>query len=158
MQLMSGLPLVLKWAAWATNIRNEQSDKSWSQCWLLLKVPDSQTWRKASSIVPIPLREADLLAVVRLTSTLEVETAAESLSRNYRTDYDAGTMTSLITAMINARRDLAGRLLEQIAELWATGASPEELITALGNMPYNIAVPVPQSSVHWHSWLFCQSA
>ena len=83
---------------------------------------------------PIPLREADLLAVVRLTSTLEVETAAESLSRNYRTDYDVGMLTSLITAMINARRDLAGRLLEQVAELRATGASSEELITALCNI------------------------
>ena len=83
---------------------------------------------------PIPLREADLLAVVRLTSSLEVETAAESLVRNYDTDYDVGMLTALITGMINARRDLAGRLLEQMAELRATGASAEELLTAFANV------------------------
>ena len=83
---------------------------------------------------PIPLRQADLLAVIRLTSSLEVETAAESLRQNYDTEYDVGTLTAILTGMISARRDLAGRLLDQMAELRPTGASTEELLNGFANV------------------------
>ena len=83
---------------------------------------------------PIPLRVADILAVIRMTSTLEVSAAVTSLRRHYAVEYDAATLSDILTLMINMRQDLAGRLLEQLAELWATGATSDEILTGFANV------------------------
>jgi len=69
-----------------------------------------------------------------MTSTLEVSAVVTSLRQHYAVEYDAAMLSDILTLMINVRQDVAGRLLEQLAELRATGATSDEILTGFANV------------------------
>ena len=87
---------------------------------------------------PPPLRLRDLLEVAVHISVADVNSVVECLMCHHTVPYTADVMARIIRAIICARRHTASRLLEHLAYLTSTGASPTEVLTAMSTWLYDI--------------------